>query len=75
MDIEIVDHGSIIEFLPQSLDGWHWIEDNLEVESWQWQKTYSAYGVEMKSFMVDHRMAESLADFAEEDGVEVYWEA
>jgi len=49
MDIKIQNEGSIIVFTPMTSEALEWINENCEVESWQWVGG---------SLAIDHRFAE-----------------
>jgi hypothetical protein len=51
--IEILDHGSIVLFIPLDACAKEWLEDNTDAEPWQWLGGALA---------VDHRAARALAE-------------
>jgi len=52
IDVAIYDQGSIIQFEPLCNEADHWIEENVQAESWQWLDG---------RLCVDHRFANDLA--------------
>lgn len=50
-DITVNDQGTVVMFTPLTPKGEHWIQQNVEFESWQMMG---------KSLCVDHRLAEDL---------------
>jgi|TARA_R110000824_G_scaffold155073_1_gene327289 hypothetical protein len=61
-DITVNDQGSIILFTPKSDACKEWIEDNVQLEGWQWLGG---------GFGVDHSYADSLIDGLQAEGFEV----
>jgi len=62
MDVEVVNHGTVILFVGQSDEGRSWIAQNVEAEAWQW------LGPDLA---VDHRLAGGLIDGMVDDGLNV----
>lgn len=61
-DVSIIDGGSIILFQPLSTDARSWIDENLQLESWQWSGPCVA---------VDRRYASAIIEGMRDDGLEV----
>lgn len=61
-DIRIEDHGSIVSFTPKSDACKEWIDQNVQLEAWQWLGP---------SFGVDHSYADNLIDGLQAEGFEV----
>lgn len=62
IDVEVVDHGSIIQFQPISDAAKAWFDENVEAESWQWL----GYALN-----VDHRYADNLINGLINEGFKV----
>lgn len=60
-DITVVDHGSIVIFLPTSDAGREWVAENIASDAMRW-----AGGV-----VVEHRYIADIVDGAINDGLEV----
>lgn len=59
-DVEVRDEGSIVLLTPISDAGRGWVDENLELESWQWY----AGGV-----AIDHRYADDIIEGMVGDGL------
>lgn len=62
-DILITNHGSVVQFWPLTPAATTWIDDNVELESWQW--------LGGASFNVDWRYADPLIEGMAADGLRV----
>jgi len=61
-DILVDDCGSVFMFTPVSILAREWVDENLNLDGWQWQGA---------SFAVEHRFAVPLADGMKSDGLKV----
>lgn len=61
VDVEVINHGTIVSFIPLTPDGRGWIQQ-LQTEPWQWLGN---------SLNVDHRNAGNIVEAMVEDGLEV----
>lgn len=61
VDVEIFDEGSIVQFMCFSNTALDWVNDNVQLEGWQW--------IGGRSFAVDHRFAGNLADGMQAEGL------
>jgi hypothetical protein len=62
-DVVVTNQGaSVVMFQPVTEEAKQWVDDNLELEGWQWLGP---------AFAVDHRMVEHLIDGMEADGLTV----
>jgi virulence-associated protein VagC len=53
VNIEVRDEGTVVLITPVSKQAKKWIDENVQVESWQWLG---------QGFAVDHRCAEDLLE-------------
>lgn len=61
-DLRILDHGTVVQFMPVSTRGREWLSTELVSEPWQWLGDTIA---------VDHRYALGIAQGAVSDGLDV----
>ena len=61
-DIEVKNEGSVVLLIPMSSRGKAWIDDNLQLEGWQWYGNAAA---------VEARYADAIVDGMQDDGLEV----
>ena len=61
-DIEVKNEGSVVLLIPMSDRGKAWIDDNLQLEGWQWYGNAAA---------VEARYADAIVDGMQDDGLEV----
>lgn len=61
-DFTVVDHGSIVQFFFNTPEAKEFIDNNVELEGWQFMG---------KSFNVDHRYAEGLINGIMNDGLTI----
>lgn len=59
-DIDVRNEGSIFMFTPLTAKGRAWVDEHLELESWQWLGG---------GFSVEHRYAGDLAEAMQNDGL------
>jgi len=62
VDVEVINHGSVIALRPMTPAGNDWIDSNLCLESWQW---FGGCAV------IDPRYAEAILDGMADDGLRV----
>lgn len=62
MDIQIVNEGSVVSFIPQTEEGQSWLDSNLEVDGWQ------KLG---KAVIVEARLAGAIIEGMENDGLDL----
>jgi len=61
-DVEVKNEGSVVLLIPMSDRGKDWIDENLQLESWQWYGNAAA---------VEARYADPIVDGMMDDGLEV----
>jgi hypothetical protein len=61
-DVLVENHGTIFLFTPMTERARTWVDEHVQLDSWQWLGT---------SFSVEHRFAEGLAAGMIDDGLEV----
>jgi hypothetical protein len=61
-DVQIIDGGSIVQFIPETSAARQWFDENVQSESWQWMGT---------ALCVEHRCAENLVQGLVDAGFEV----
>lgn len=61
-DVLVENHGTIFMFTPMTPAARAWVEEHVQLESWQWLGG---------SFSVEHRFAQNLAQGMMADGLEV----
>lgn len=62
-DIEIINQGSLVGFLPRTNEGANWLNDEVQAEPWQFMG---------RVLYVDHRMAAPLIEAAIGDGIIIH---
>jgi hypothetical protein len=60
LDLQIIDDGSIVQFLPETAAGAEWLEENVELDDYRWRGN---------ALVVDHRFALDLIDGLRSDGL------
>ncbi len=61
-DFDINDCGSIVQFVPRTNEAVDWVDENLEVESWQYMGA---------AICLDHRMAQDVLIGIVTDGLTI----
>lgn len=61
-DFQIFDRGSVVGFAPQTEAATEFVDENVHLESWQWQGNV---------FWADHRPAQDLIDGIAAEGLTV----
>ena len=61
-DVTVANEGTVWQFLPLTRKGKAWVEENLNLQSWQWLG---------KTFSVEHRYGESIVNGMRGDGLVV----
>lgn len=62
MDIRVINHGTIVQFMPLTPAGATFLQHELEHEGWQWMG---------RTLCVDPRYADGVATLAAEHGLEI----
>lgn len=62
-DVQINDQGSVVVFIFNSQSAKEWANENLQTEHWQW------FG--SNALAVDHRFADPIITFLQDDGFSV----
>lgn len=63
MDVIVSNEGSLFTFTLKTSAARAWVEENVQLEGWQWLGT--------RTFAVDHRYADQLAAGMQDAGLEV----